>query len=162
MRLRWAQWAPVLAGLAAASLAAAFDAQVTSNDRLLQTCSGMWAGTDTSVTLSLTAAESDAKVAVIVYEWADFPRLGARMRMVNMDLGDGHRVNSRAATQYICTPEAVNRELCPPDQVGNWIAPDNGTFARRIMIASPQNTSAPFVRTLPQLFGCSTDYLPAL
>lgn len=130
------------------AVANAYDARVSQDDGLLQTCSGMWAGKNTSISLLFTAANSDAKVAIIMYEWSDFLRIGARLPDPNAELNpNGTAPTTKwAGKEYLCTPTAVARQLCPPEQVGNWIAPSDGTFSKRIIQVSPQHIPEPMVR----------------
>lgn len=146
-RMRWPASPAVLllAAVASASVACAFDVRLSQSDGLLQTCSGMWAGKNTSISISFLQPDSNAKVAVVLYEWADFFRLGARSPSSAVD-AFGNPLFVR--TEYICNSDAVARQLCAPADMGNWIAPNNGTFSRHLVSVSPQQQPEPIVRAI--------------
>ncbi|PWN26985.1 hypothetical protein BDZ90DRAFT_260665 [Jaminaea rosea] len=106
---------PLLTLRLVASTASAFKVAISDADELRQTCSGMWAGKDTSIDLTFKP-NSTGSVATIFYEWQDFPLLGTPTSQRD--------VFGEPVLTYICTPTAVNQKICKEEDVGNFILSD--------------------------------------
>lgn len=118
----------------------AYRVAISDEDQLRQTCSGMWAGKDTSIDCKwlpwreeghysrfrLTSQpsavnferNSSGTVATIFYEWSDFDKLGAD--------GPDRDVFGEALKTYICDPQAVKQKTCQAADVGNFITQGTG------------------------------------
>ncbi|CAO1633897.1 unnamed protein product [Sympodiomycopsis kandeliae] len=98
--------------------ASAYQVAIDQDDQLRQTCSGMWAGSQTSIDL-IFFKNSTGTVSTIFYEWQDFELLGKP--------GPDRDVFGDAIRTYICTPLAVTQGLCSQAEVGEFILAGNGT-----------------------------------
>ncbi|CAO1633579.1 unnamed protein product [Parajaminaea phylloscopi] len=109
----WALAAPFVVLLAClASSGQAYRVSISDADQLRQTCSGMWAGKDTSIDLTFHR-NSSGTVATIIYEWQDYTHLGTN--------GPDRDIFGDAVKTYICTPQAATQKLCAQADVGNFI-----------------------------------------
>ncbi|KAF9454091.1 hypothetical protein P691DRAFT_693125 [Macrolepiota fuliginosa MF-IS2] len=123
----------------------AFQVPISDSDYSRQTCSGMWAGSNTYINATFDKG-SQGQVAMVIYEWADAPYLGKAGSQDDDDL---------VPKTYVCTSDGLARGVCTREQLGRFILDlpqgkvinDTSFWSARILFPSENTarTSSPLL-----------------
>lgn len=115
----------VLAALLISPVAQAFTVGISDADQLRQTCSGMLAGKNSRIEVTVDKG-AKGTVATMFYEFQDFDKLGKESPESD---SMGYHLRT-----YICTDQAVKEKLCTASDLGNFIVDESEAKANTVQL----------------------------
>ncbi|KAF8313838.1 hypothetical protein DL93DRAFT_2097560 [Clavulina sp. PMI_390] len=96
--------------LAAISVAAAYEVDISDKSSSREVCSGMWAGPDTYINVTF-GEKSVGRLAMVIYEFSDMNYLGKVTQ----------NENAFPVITWVCTTDAMRANLCGQSELGKFI-----------------------------------------